>query len=78
MRNEIIDEVVNKLQEDFDFVGCAYDRKGKFVGNYVNHSSLVSLLPTWADSIKEIFPNFKVTHLYLQWYCIGFNKNKMI
>lgn len=69
-------ELIEDIQKDFDFIGSSYDKKGNFIGHYYLYSRVVQLFPSDVEQVKQTFPNFKVTPLYLNYYIIGFNKTK--
>lgn len=67
-------EAILDIQKDFDFVGSSYDKQGNFIGHHYLYSKIMQLFPSDVEQIKQTFPNFNVTHLYLNHYIIGFNK----
>lgn len=67
-------ELIDSIREDYNFIGEIYDKKGKFIGNHYLYSKTIQLFSYQVDEILKLFPNFKITHLYLNWYILGFNK----
>lgn len=70
----IPNELIQAIKNDFDFVGSSYDKQGNFLGHHYLYSKVVQLFPSQVEEVKSIFPSFNVTHLYLNYYIIGFNK----
>lgn len=69
-------ELILDIQKDFDFIGSSYDKQGNFIGHHYLYSKLIQIFPSQVDEIKKLFPNFNITHLYLNYYILGFNKTK--
>lgn len=67
-------ELIQNIETDYNFVGSSYDKKGNFTGYFYLYSKTVRLSPTQVIEISSIFPKFNITHLYSNYYVIGFNK----
>jgi len=72
----MLEELIDGIKQDYNFVGSSYDKQGKFLGHHYLYSKTIQALPTQVDTLKNVFPEFNITHLYLNWYIIGFNKTK--
>jgi len=74
--NQQYSDLIESIKNDYEFVGESYDRQGNFVGYYYLYSKTFQAFPDQIRNIKKTFPNFNITHLYLNWYIIGFNKTQ--
>lgn len=70
----VLNEIINNIKQDFEFVGTSYDKQGNIIGSYHLYSITIQALPTQVDVIRNTYPNFNVTKLSNNWYIVGFNK----
>ena len=67
---KIIDEIIIS----YEFVGESFDKEGKFIGYYYLYSKIIDIFPSQLDVLKQKIKEFNFTHLYLNYYLVGFNK----
>ena len=69
-----MEELIEKILKEYNFVGESFDKKGKLISNYYLYSITLQLSISEVDILKLTFPLFKFHNLYLNYYLIGFNK----
>ena len=73
--NNRIDELSLKINKAAEFVGDTYDKQGNLIGHWVNYSLTFNMFPSEVEVIKNKFPQYNLSHLYSNYYIIGFNKS---
>ena len=71
--NNLTKELIDSIKADYKYKGTSYDKKGNFLGYHYRYSKTFQAMPMQLESIKQAFPKFNITPLYLNWYIIGFN-----
>jgi hypothetical protein len=64
--------ILYQIEDAFDYHSVVKDKKGN-VSVAFNHSITIRTISD-VNLIKETFPQFKVSNLYLDWYIVGFSK----
>jgi len=71
-----VKELIEDIIADYEFKGSSYDKQGNFLAHHYLYSKTFQAFQTQLETIKQTFPTFNITPLYLNWYIIGFNKTK--
>lgn len=75
--NAALQDIINTITVSSSFVGEDIDKSGNRY-TFQNYSITVQLLPSWVEKIKEEFKSFSITHLFLDYYIIGFGKSNLV
>lgn len=70
----VVVEKRNKILEAFNHLLVVYEKKTNKSYTTEHYSTTIQLFPTEADKLRIILPQFHFTHLYLNWWIVGFNK----
>lgn len=70
----LLNQLIQKLKEENDFVGVHKDKKSGKETLYENYSLTIQAFASWIDQIQQEFPQFKISRLFLDYYIVGFGK----